>query len=686
MAKLADGSRASEYMKKTPWPREASMALLDGIRDLSVVETNAGTVGKEGPITTHCVANLNELYPHGVPVCPSCGASSKNSAQKKCRVLFDKPLHDRPHILYCYYDLFECKNAHCNKGTFAVKLDCAAPRTRITKHLSDYILDCSLYDDTLNAAARKSGISSTTAYEIRQAEVNRRLTQNIRYQATAHTGIDETFLTLRQGEEIYGKKSLFVTVMATRPGEPVAASLSDLIGSEAKAAEAQYNTGVVAFEKMATKADAVAALFRKMDDFDKVETMTMDMSRSFLAAVRDVNPKITIIIDRFHVVQSLNEKTKRTASAIYESLKADMISQIKDCEKADNTDPNRLRTLRKKVKSLEQHYRNDRFVKNSENLSAVDKAHFTELAIVAPALLSLYKLKEKMRVDFYNARTIGEAKSISAACQNEIPPQPKKKSNDLYKEMRTFFNTLENSDFSGPIYNYFLFPQENRFTNAALENFHKYLKLYINRTHGVSYDVLRYSVLFGKLNRKPTQLPITDDDLDNAINFCANFKLTKSSWRFIRRDAYNGYMLAMKNYFSPPEGYSFIKICNAILAADRYLYFYNYYSRFADVLPLLLQRIYELREQSKRKEIVCLDLKTEPEDLGHSEGKATYGPGFDWWYEVQKIHPLSDLIERDAHYCCLGIEDTALADAEESPIYKSPQLHHRKLHLWDEDD
>lgn len=116
------------------------------------------------------------------------------------------------------------------------------------------------------------------------------------------------------------------------------------------------------------------------------------------------------------------------------------------------------------------------------------------------------------------------------------------------------------------------------------------------------------------------------------------------------------------------------------------MYFYNYYSRFADVLPLLLQRIYELREQSKRKEIVCLDLETEPEDLGHSEGKATYGPGFDWWYEVQKIHPLSDLIERDARYCCLGIEDTALADAEESPIYKSPQLHHRKLHLWDEDD
>ena len=92
MAKLADGSRASEYMKKTPWPREASMALLDGIRDLSVVETNAGTVGKEGSITTHCVANLNELYPHGVPVCPSCGTSSKSSAQKKCRVLFDKPL------------------------------------------------------------------------------------------------------------------------------------------------------------------------------------------------------------------------------------------------------------------------------------------------------------------------------------------------------------------------------------------------------------------------------------------------------------------------------------------------------------------------------------------------------------------------------------------------------------------
>ena len=137
-----------------------------------------------------------------------------------------------------------------------------------------------------------------------------------------------------------------------------------------------------------------------MDDFDKVKTMTMDMSRSFLAAARDLNPNIIVIIDRFHVIQSLNDKTKRTATAIYEASKAKLLSQIKALEKADNADPNCLRELRKKERALEQHYRNDRFGKNSENLSEADRMHFSELKEIAPELFELYELKGKNAVRF----------------------------------------------------------------------------------------------------------------------------------------------------------------------------------------------------------------------------------------------------------------------------------------------
>ncbi len=196
-------------MKMTPWPQEASRAFLDGIEDLSVVETNAGA-GSGGPITTHCVANLDILYPdsHGIPTCPLCKKQSRNSAQKKVRSLYDKPLHSRPHTLNCYYDLFACKNPKCSKGTFAIQLKCAEPRARATKRLVDYIIECSLYDNTLNAAAKECGISSTAAYGIRQTEVRRRLKSEVRYQATEHMGIDETFLSLRQEDGKRGEKSL----------------------------------------------------------------------------------------------------------------------------------------------------------------------------------------------------------------------------------------------------------------------------------------------------------------------------------------------------------------------------------------------------------------------------------------------------------------------------------------------
>lgn len=349
----SEEKKALYYLKQSPWPEAASRALLNGIEDLEIIESDAGTVNASQHITTHCIPNLKVLYDNGVPHCPGCGASCspKDIKAYKTRELLDTPLHSHPHRLLCHSGLYNCRNIHCAKKTFAVNLKCALPGATVTNNLADYILDCSLDGEPLSTIAKKCGISHRTAYKIRDTEIARR-ESFVRYQATEHMGIDETFVGLKETSPSKGN-NLFVTVMATRPGELAVKSDEDLhtlCTDSAKAKEKEYNTGVVAFKRMRRDEESVIKLFEEIEDFDKVQTLTTDMCMPFISAAEFVNPNITIIIDRFHVVKSLIDKTKATATKLYKTTKAELDTQIKTLEEDAGADPDVLKKLRNQKK------------------------------------------------------------------------------------------------------------------------------------------------------------------------------------------------------------------------------------------------------------------------------------------------------------------------------------------------
>ena len=205
--------------------------------------------------------------------------------------------------------------------------------------------------------------------------------------------------------------------------------------------------------------------------------------------------------------------------------------------------------------------------------------------------------------------------------------------------MWTYFKTLDESTFSEHIYNYFLFPRGERYSNAALENFNRYLKAYVDKTHGVSERVLEYTVLFGKLSRRTIPMPFTREDVDKAINYdyvyFKEFTSPTAKWYSTETNEYNN-----------DRHKAYDKMTDVICSADRHLFRYVYHNADITFEWMLRRKFYEIRQQFGNRGI-CSETAQE------------------WYKEVYKIHPLSDLIDNFDLYCYLGVEDTAFLDMAE---------------------
>ena len=107
-------------------------------------------------------------------------------------------------------------------------------------------------------------------------------------------------------------------------------------------------------------------------DREKVRTVTMDMSTSYIAAVNEYMLQAEIVFDRFHIVKKMNES----------------VDQIRKEE-------------RKEYEGL----KNSRYLwlRNNNSLTDEQKKKVEELSDVCPNIGKAYRLKELLKLVLDNA-------------------------------------------------------------------------------------------------------------------------------------------------------------------------------------------------------------------------------------------------------------------------------------------
>lgn len=90
-------------------------------------------------------------------------------------------------------------------------------------------------------------------------------------------------------------------------------------------------------------------------DREKVKTITMDMSRSYISASEDMMPQADVVFDRFHLAKKINEavdKIRRQDQKKYSELKKSRYLWLKNNEKLNTEQRKHLKYLQDSFKNI----------------------------------------------------------------------------------------------------------------------------------------------------------------------------------------------------------------------------------------------------------------------------------------------------------------------------------------------
>jgi len=208
--------------------------------------------------------------------------------------------------------------------------------------------------------------------------------------------------------------------------------------------------------------DMVKAWLESLPDKNNVACVTMDMWAPYRDAVREVLPKVPIVIDKFHVIKELN----RALEQIRRNLRADMSKQERS------------------------HLRREKYLLlcNAEDLSIEKQDMLYDLFDRYPMFQKPHALKEQFRDIYLLSKTRADAERKYYLWVTEAQEIP---------EYQYLINAIEN--WHEEIFSYF----DHRYTNAVSETLNNLINQISQRGRGYSFDVLRAKVLFGTKATKP---------------------------------------------------------------------------------------------------------------------------------------------------------------------------------------
>lgn len=527
------------YSHKLPTPESSWNAL--ALEDLLVYKKIYDEDDASSPIIFLCTPNLISIYPpNGVPVCPYCKSKLNNIQQYKERDIDDCPSLGRRVILHILFKTYLCTS--CGK-TYTPPLSCADESGKITKRFKRMIAkEAFNRKKTFSTVADDLHVSPTLVHKIFSEEAGRRSADTL-YCAYPHLCIDEVLIHTKKaaGEQRRGG-TLCVTLLATHLNEDD---------------EDMPHQAVVAFEyPTRINKETVVEMLRKIENPEIIETISMDMSPTYFSAVQEVFPHCRIIVDRFHLVQSLNDKVSKVASNLYYQKRddaRDVLKQLLDkdtialSDELDASDElkgasddinaaleelfsdgsrkiymNKLKAIKAQTPEqraakdelvfLADNYYNRWFNTNPEDFSPYAKARFKRLSKKYPEFYELFQFKELLRVDFFEAATAEKAREIADGVEARIP------NGKIYRPLKSYFKRLNHSDWTEYIYDYFSDPIGCRYSNAAMEKFNGTIKEMNRNAKGLTPEVLRHKVLFGTVTHHKKEKHLTRRDIDISLD------------------------------------------------------------------------------------------------------------------------------------------------------------------------
>lgn len=242
----------------------------------------------------------------------------------------------------------------------------------------------------------------------------------------------------------------------------------------------------------------IGAIMGLKDYHTKIEVVTTDMNNAYLKWIPTVLPNAICVIDKFHVIQDIQQRISTTSKKLYEFRK----NLIKDLE--DSEERIRQETILGRLASNKR-----LFNYNMENVLREDKAtqsrDIAEIINEFPEFRLLRELYYAVEV-MYLEETYEEAEEAWDRWMELLPPTGNKQYGewcDLYGVIPPLFDDFRSFKRSGfqffkpYILNYFR--PGCRVTNAAAEGLNKLIGNIDAAGNGYSFDVLRAKCLYASL-------------------------------------------------------------------------------------------------------------------------------------------------------------------------------------------
>ena len=303
------------------------------------------------------------------------------------------------------------------------------------------------------------------------------------------------------------------------------------------------------------KKDTVIAAIEQMVDYDtNIEVVTMDMSCGYRTYVQECLPNAIIVIDRFHVCQSVYEKIAKTRSKIMAYIGALIHAEPEGGVKKRMI---AVRNLAQTNTYL--------FKFNAKNLAKSDKRinamanicatfpEFNHLRLIKEYFDRIYTAPDRQTAEAY-CKEWAELIPPSGSRQIEAWKKRFKVEPELFDDLRSVKNTLTKK-WHNEIFNYF--EPNSRFTNAVTEGLNRMVEDMSRMGNGYSFERLRARALYSDKVAAPViytmqaeRVPVTEEPSyskpSHTMGYMSflSFSMPKAHWETV---------YSMKPEFAPQE-------------------------------------------------------------------------------------------------------------------------------------
>lgn len=303
------------------------------------------------------------------------------------------------------------------------------------------------------------------------------------------------------------------------------------------------------------KKDTVIAAIEQMVDYDtNIEVVTMDMSCGYRTYVQECLPNAIIVIDRFHVCQSVYEKIAKARSKIMAYIGALIHAEPEGGVKKRMI---AVRNLAQTNTYL--------FKFNAKNLAKSDKRinamanicatfpEFNHLRLIKEYFDRIYTAPDRQTAEAY-CKEWAELIPPSGSRQIEAWKKRFKVEPELFDDLRSAKNTLTKK-WHNEIFNYF--EPNSRFTNAVTEGLNRMVEDMSRMGNGYSFERLRARALYSDKVAAPViytmqaeRVPVTEESSyskpSHTMGYMSflSFSMPKVHWETV---------YSMKPEFAPQE-------------------------------------------------------------------------------------------------------------------------------------